>query len=86
MVPMTLDVFSLKDWEQIAHDSFDIGFAFIPEPLPWKPSQESLEKESEREPARQLAIKKLKKRPMVLLLVLGSKSLRQRQFKTKQHL
>lgn len=60
MVPMTLDVFSLKDWEQIAHDSFDIGFAFIPEPLPWKPSQESLEKESEREPARQLAIKKAK--------------------------
>ncbi len=25
MVPMTLDVFSLKDWEQIAADSFDIG-------------------------------------------------------------
>lgn len=57
MVPMTLDVFSLKDWEQIAADSFDIGFAFIPEPLPWKPSQESLEKELAAEPARQAAIK-----------------------------
>jgi DUF438 domain-containing protein len=57
MVPMTLDVFSLKDWQRIAEDSFDIGFAYIPEPLPWKPSQESLEKEIEREPARQLAIK-----------------------------
>lgn len=57
MVPMTLDVFSLADWQRIAEDSFDIGFAYIPEPLPWKPSQESLEKEAEREPARQLAIK-----------------------------
>lgn len=57
MVPMTLDVFSLADWQRIAEDSFDIGFAYIPEPLPWKPSQESLEKELEREPARQLAIK-----------------------------
>ena len=57
MVPMTLDVFSLADWQRIAEDSFDIGFAYIPEPLPWKPSQESLEKEVEREPARQLAIK-----------------------------
>lgn len=57
MVPMTLDVFSLKDWEQIAADSFDIGFAFIPEPLPWKPSQEALEKEQAAEPARQAAIK-----------------------------
>lgn len=60
MIPMTLDVFSLKDWEKIAADSFDIGFAFIPEPLPWKASAEALEKESEREPARQLAIKQAK--------------------------
>ncbi|GMC09481.1 histidine kinase [Enterococcus thailandicus] len=60
MTPMTLDVFSLSDWEKIAADSFDIGFAFIPEPLPWKPSQEALEKESEREPARQLAIQQAK--------------------------
>lgn len=60
MAPMTLDVFSLSDWEKIAADSFDIGFAFIPEPLPWKPSQEALEKESEREPARQLAIQQAK--------------------------
>ena len=44
MVPMTLDVFSLADWQRIAEDSFDIGFAYIPEPLPWKPSQESLRK------------------------------------------
>ncbi|GAA2907587.1 DUF438 domain-containing protein [Enterococcus pseudoavium] len=60
MAPMTLDVFSLKDWEKIAQDSFDIGFAFIPEPLPWKASQASLEKEQEREPARQLAIQQAK--------------------------
>lgn len=60
MAPMTLDVFSLSDWEKIAADSFDIGFAFIPEPLPWKPSQEALETESEREPARQLAIQQAK--------------------------
>ncbi|MEX1551608.1 DUF438 domain-containing protein [Enterococcus sp. C50] len=60
MAPMTLDVFSLSDWEKIAADSFDVGFAFIPEPLPWKPSQEALEKESEREPARQLAIQQAK--------------------------
>lgn len=60
MVPMTLDVFSLKDWEQIAADSFDIGFAYIPEPLPWKASAEALEKEAEREPARLAAIQQAK--------------------------
>ena len=60
MVPMTLDVFSLADWQQIAKDSYDIGFAYIPEPLPWKPSKESLDKEIEREPARQAAIKQAK--------------------------
>ena len=47
MVPMTLDVFSLADWAQIAADSFDIGFAYIPEPLPWQPSGQ----EQSREPA-----------------------------------
>ncbi|HLQ40613.1 MAG TPA: DUF438 domain-containing protein [Tetragenococcus sp.] len=57
MVPMTLDVFSLADWQAIAEDSFDIGFAFIPEPLAWKASPESLAKEIEREPERQAAIK-----------------------------
>ena len=60
MVPMTLDVFSLKDWEQIAADSFEIGFAYIQDPLPWKASQDSLTKEEEREPLRQLAIQKAK--------------------------
>ncbi|MHC5269435.1 DUF438 domain-containing protein [Enterococcus sp. LJL98] len=60
MVPMTLDVFSLKDWEQIAADSFEIGFAYIQDPLPWKASQEALLKEEEREPLRQLAIQKAK--------------------------
>lgn len=60
MAPMTLDVFSLKDWEKIAEDSFDIGFSFIPEPLTWKASQASLEQEQEREPARQLAIQQAK--------------------------
>lgn len=57
MIPMTLDVFSLADWQQIAADSFDIGFAFIPNPLPWKPSAASLAKEKDAEPARQAAIK-----------------------------
>lgn len=56
MVPMVLDVFTLEDWERIARDSFDIGFAFIPEPLPWKASAEALAKEEEREPARLAAI------------------------------
>lgn len=60
MVPMTLDVFSLRDWENIAADSFDIGFAFIPEPLPWHPSEASLVKEVEREPARLAAIQQAK--------------------------
>lgn len=60
MTPMILDVFSLRDWEKIAGDSFDIGFAFIPDPLPWKASKEAFEKEKEREPARQLAIKQAK--------------------------
>lgn len=60
MVPMTLDVFSLLDWEQIAKDSDEIGYAYIPKPLPWKASQESLEKEEEREPLRQLAIAQAK--------------------------
>ena len=57
MVPMTLDVFSLADWAQIAADSFDIGFAYIPEPLPWQPSAQALAQEAEREPARQAAIR-----------------------------
>lgn len=60
MVPMCLDVFSLADWEKIAADSFEIGFAYIPEPLPWKASQASLEKETEREPLRQMAIQQAK--------------------------
>lgn len=60
MVPMTLDVFSLRDWENIAADSFDIGFAFIPEPLPWHPSEAALVKEVEREPARLAAIQQAK--------------------------
>lgn len=58
MVPMILDVFSLEDWRRIAADSFDIGFSYIPEPLIWKPSQEALEKELEREPARLAAIQR----------------------------
>ncbi|MGX7196918.1 DUF438 domain-containing protein [Enterococcus olivae] len=60
MVPMTLDVFTLKDWEQIAADSFDIGFAYIPEPLPFKASQADLEKEAEREPQRLAAVQQAK--------------------------
>ena len=60
MVPMTLDVFSLTDWEAIAKDSFEIGFAYIPEPLPWKASPEALLKEEEREPLRQMAIQQAK--------------------------
>lgn len=60
MIPMTLDVFSLADWQNIAEDSFDIGFAYIPDPLPWKPSKESLAKESQREPQRQAAIRQAK--------------------------
>lgn len=60
MIPMTLDVFSLADWEKIARDSEDIGYAFIPEPLPWKASAAALAKEKEVEPERQAAIQRAK--------------------------
>lgn len=60
MIPMTLDVFSLADWEKIARDSEDIGYAFIPEPLPWKASAAALAKEKEAEPERQAAIQRAK--------------------------
>lgn len=60
MIPMCLDVFSLGDWEKIAHDMKDIGYTFIPEPLPWKASQEALEKEKEDEPLRLANIERAK--------------------------
>ena len=60
MVPMCLDVFSLDDWEQIEQDSVEIGYSFIAEPLKWKASAESREKELEREPARLKAIEDAK--------------------------
>ncbi len=60
MVPMTLDVFRLQDWENIAADSFEIGFAFIPDPLPFKASAADLVKEAEREPQRLAAIAQAK--------------------------
>lgn len=56
MIPMVLEVFSIEDWEQIANDSFDIGFAFIPEPLVYKASAEAKEKSLENEPRRLAAI------------------------------
>lgn len=60
MIPMTLDVFSLADWQQIAKDSHDIGFSFIPEPLKWVPSAASFEKEKENEVQRLAAIAQAK--------------------------
>lgn len=60
MVPMTLDVFHLKDWENIAADSFEIGFSYIPDPLPFTASTEALAKEVEREPLRLAAIQQAK--------------------------
>ena len=60
MIPMCLDVFSLKDWEQIEEDSKEIGYAFIAEPLKWKASKESIEKEKEHEPQRLAAIESAK--------------------------
>lgn len=60
LVPMTLDVFTLRDWEQIAKDSYEIGFCFIPKPVLWSPKKESIEAQKEREPLRQLAIKEAK--------------------------
>ncbi|MGX7198396.1 DUF438 domain-containing protein [Enterococcus nangangensis] len=60
MIPMTLDVFSLKDWEKIARDSADIGYAFIPEPLPYKASVAGLAKEAEHEAERQEKIQRAK--------------------------
>lgn len=58
MVPMVLDVFSLEDWQRIAGDSFDIGFAFIPKPLTWKPSKEALTQEKDQQEVRSEAAKK----------------------------
>ncbi|MER2174445.1 MAG: DUF438 domain-containing protein [Carnobacterium sp.] len=57
MVPMVLDVFSLVDWQRIAEDSFDIGFAFIPKPLSWKPSKDALAQEKDQQEARSQAAK-----------------------------
>ncbi|OTN87799.1 hypothetical protein A5819_000247 [Enterococcus sp. 7E2_DIV0204] len=56
MTPMTLDVFTLEDWEKIARDSQDIGYAFIAEPLPWKASAAARASEQEREPQRLAAV------------------------------
>ncbi|HJF19709.1 MAG TPA: DUF438 domain-containing protein [Enterococcus columbae] len=72
MVPMTLDVFSLADWQQIAKDSYDIGFCFIPEPLKWEPSPASFEKEKENEPKRLLAIAQAKETTEVIAASLPS--------------
>jgi len=60
MAPMTLDVFSLKDWENIAEDSYDIGFAYIPEPPVWVAGPNDYAKEKERAPQRQAAIQQAK--------------------------
>lgn len=56
MIPMILEIFSLEDWEQIARDSFDIGFAFIPKPLIYKASDEAKKNHLENEPRRLAAI------------------------------
>ena len=60
MIPMCLDVFSLKDWEQIEEDSNEIGYSFIAEPLKWQASKESIANEKEREPQRLVAIESAK--------------------------
>ncbi|GAA3015242.1 DUF438 domain-containing protein [Tetragenococcus solitarius] len=60
MIPMTLDVFSLKDWENIAEDSYDIGFAYIPEPPFWKAGPSDFAKEKEQEEQRQMNIQQAK--------------------------
>ncbi|KFN93370.1 hypothetical protein TMUPMC115_0445 [Tetragenococcus muriaticus PMC-11-5] len=52
--------FSLRDWENIAEDSYDIGFAYIPEPPLWKAGPSDYAKEKEREPQRQEAIQQAK--------------------------
>ncbi|AEB30894.1 hypothetical protein CAR_c22370 [Carnobacterium sp. 17-4] len=57
MVPMVLDVFSLTDWQRIAEDSLDIGFAFIPKPLNWKPSKDALAQEKDQQESRSQAAK-----------------------------
>lgn len=58
MLPMTLEVFTLKDWQQIADDSYDIGFSFIPAPAKWLPGKDALQAEKDNEPIRQQAIQK----------------------------
>ena len=58
MIPMVLDVFSLADWQRIAEDSLDIGFAFIPKPLSWKPSKDALAQEKNQQENRSEAAKK----------------------------
>jgi DUF438 domain-containing protein len=75
MVPMILDVFSLKDWEKIASDSFEIGFAYIPEPLPFKANQEDIAKELTREPLRLAAIQQAKETTDAIAAGLKSESI-----------
>lgn len=58
LIPMILDVFSLTDWQRIAEDSLDIGFAFIPQPLTWKPSKKALKQEKEQQADRSEAAQK----------------------------
>ena len=58
MIPMVLDVFSLADWQRIAEDSLDIGFAFVPKPLIWKPSKDALAQEKDQQATRSEAAKK----------------------------
>lgn len=58
MIPMVLDVFQLTDWQRIAEDSLDIGFAFIPKPLTWKPSKDALSQEIGQQKERAEAAKK----------------------------
>lgn len=75
MVPMILDVFSLKDWENIAADSFEIGFSYIPDPLPFTASTEALAKEVEREPLRLAAIQQAKETTDAIAAGLKSESI-----------
>lgn len=57
MIPMILEVFSLEDWEEIAKNSYDIGFAFIPEPIAYKASESAKMASEAMEEKRQNAIK-----------------------------
>ncbi|MHC5269433.1 DUF438 domain-containing protein [Enterococcus sp. LJL98] len=58
--PLALELFHLKDWEEIAKESYDWGFAYIPDPIFWQASTQSLLEEETFEPFHPIVLEKAK--------------------------